>query len=353
MNSHLNYQSTKYILGPLRALLVIFPLIAAALPPAMAREPNRMNRLHAARTWMYQLQGLENKTAVARLAATEYPLLVIEPGHNFKEFPHDTRAMLRALRYTPTGKKRLILAYVDIGQAEDYRDYWRPDWVPPTRTAPGKPDFMITIDPDGWSGNYPVAFWRAAWKNLWMKPSGIVPTLAHMGFDGLYLDWVEAYDDEFVMAAAETEGVEPAGAMIELIEELGRAGRKVIPDFLIIPQNAPYLIDRDPDRYARAISALAVEDTWFHGRGDAEWDDPEAGDLHDRHQDDFATPRRLAQYRKYQRRGLPVFSVDYCVSGKNAALVYQKARQAKLRPLVTRVSLSRLTETPPPPPESK
>ena len=50
----------------------------------------------------------------------------------------------------------------------------------------------------------------------------------------------------------------------------------------------------------------------------------------------------------YQSLGLPVFSVDYCISLENASFVYEKARESGLRPLVTRVSLSRLTETPPP-----
>ncbi|MCP5071116.1 MAG: cellulase family glycosylhydrolase, partial [bacterium] len=52
--------------------------------------------------------------------------------------------------------------------------------------------------------------------------------------------------------------------------------------------------------------------------------------------------------RKYLDRGLPVFSVDYCIKKENAALVYARARDAGLRPLVTRVSLARMTETPPP-----
>lgn len=139
------------------------------------------------------------------------------------------------------------------------------------------------------------------------RPDGsIVKTLARLGFDGVYLDWVEAYDDEQVAKAAAAERVDAA-----------------------------------------AIDALAAEDTWFHGEGDAEWDDPRAGDLHERHEGEWSTASRLRQYRKYVERGLPVFTVDYCVDRKNAADVYRLARKEGLRPLVTRVSLSRLTTTPP------
>ncbi len=308
---------------------------------------SRSQQLDASQTWMYQIQDLDQNGAVDALAATDYPLLVLEPGHNFTDFTYDTSTMISALRSTPQHRRRLLLAYVDIGQAEDYRDYWEPDWVAPTETSRGNPDFLVTIDPDGWSGNYPVAYWDPRWKSIWLGTDGIVAELARMGFDGIYLDWVEAYDDDAVIAAALAASVEPAVEMIAFVEELGAAGRAVTADFLVIPQNAPYLIDSDPDRYSAAIDALAVEDTWFHGAGDADWNDPQAGDLHDRHDGEWSTANRLQQYRQYLDRRLPVFSVDYCISTVNAAQVYQDARTAGMRPLVTRVSLSRLTETPP------
>jgi len=303
--------------------------------------------LAAAYTWMYQIQGLDEDGAVNALAASNYPLLVLEPGHNFSDSIYPTAAIVSALHRTPDDQPRLLLAYIDIGQAEDYRDYWGTDWVAPTANQPGTPDFLITIDPDGWSGNYPVAYWRQKWKDIWLGGHGIIASLAAFGFDGIYLDWVEAYDDEKVIAAAVADAVDPKLEMILFIEELRAAGRAVDPDFLVIPQNAPYLIDAAPDRYAAAIDGLAVEDTWFHGDGDAQWNDPRAGDLHERHQEEWSTPNRLLQYQKYLSRGLPVFSVDYCISTTNAAQVYTDASAAGLRPLVTRVSLSAMTETPP------
>ncbi len=135
--------------------------------------------------------------------------------------------------------------------------------------------------------------------------------------------------------------------MIQFVEQLGDAGRRLNKKFLVIPQNAPYLIEAAPDHYAATIDALAVEDTWFHGKGDAEWNDPDAGDLRERHADEWSTESRLRQYKVYHDRGLPVFSVDYCLSKRNAQLVYRKARNSGLIPLVTRVSLARMTETPP------
>ena len=149
-------------------------------------------------------------------------------------------------------------------------------------------------------------------------------------------------------AAAEKAGVSPEDAMISFVEKLGEAGRAIDPDFLIVAQNAIYLIDADPDRYAKAIDALAVEDTWFHGWGDSDWDDPDGGDQRDRYEAEYSTSARLAQILRYQKAGLPVFSADYSLKKDNAAKVYSEAQNRGFIPLVTRVSLSKLTETPPP-----
>jgi cysteinyl-tRNA synthetase len=104
--------------------------------PVRAEPGSLRERLFAAKTWMYQIQALDDDGALATLAATDYPLLVVEPGHNFAAAPYDTAAIVRTLRPRAGGGTRVLLAYIDIGQAEDYRDYWQPDWVPPTADAP-------------------------------------------------------------------------------------------------------------------------------------------------------------------------------------------------------------------------
>jgi cysteinyl-tRNA synthetase len=311
-----------------------------------ARE-NRRTRLQQAQTWMYQIQNLESDRAIQDLANTDYPLLVVEPNHNHKGNPFDCRRMVQTLKKTGKDEQRLVLAYIDIGEAESWRTYWKEDWVAPTFKKRGNPSFLVAPDPDGWGDCYPVAYWDQRWKDIWVGPNGIISQLAELGFDGVYLDWVEAYDDDHVRKVARKAKVNPELEMIRFIEEIGKVGKKTTPDFLVVPQNAPFLIDEAPNRYAKAIDALAVEDTWFHGAGDADWDDPNAGDLRSRYGGRWSTKSRLLQYRKYLKRGLPVLSVDYCIKPGNAAMVYREARKAGLRPLVTRVSLSRITETPP------
>ena len=299
-------------------------------------------------TWMYQINGLDDGSSIDILAATDYPMLVLEPTDNIdgsEDF--DTKGMLDKLRQNTDGSQRLLIAYIDIGEAEDYRTYWQSDWRPPVDNNPGNPDFIVTLDPDGWSGNYPVAYWDQRWKNIWLGTDGLIARWTRDGFDGVYLDWVEAWDDEFVQQRAEAAGIDPATAMLDFIEEIRSAGKSVKSDFIVIAQNAPYLLNEDPDYYAQVVDALAVEGTWFFGEGDALWPNPAGGDIQNPYTDEWRTANLLQQYNNFKQKGLPVFSVDYCLKQTNADFVYSEARKAGLIPLVTRVYLSRLTETPP------
>ncbi len=194
---------------------------------------NRHERVANAVEWMYQIQGLDEAGAVAALSDTPYPLLVLEPGHNFRpcsdDFnpadygitgpaedacadPYDTAAMVEALRTASTGEERLLIAYIDIGQAEVYRDYWAQGWAEPQvdamgmTIAVGEPDYILAGDPDSWAGNFVVAYWDERWQSLW---DDIVADIARAGFDGVYLDWVEAYDDDRVVAAADGIATSP------------------------------------------------------------------------------------------------------------------------------------------------
>jgi len=390
------------------------PEVAAPLVPACdyGEDPlDRRGRLARSESWMYQLAELDEDIAVDALAASEYPLLVIESGRNHKPCGtnplrepksgpcierYDTEGLVDRLRQTPSGRERLLLAYVDIGQAESWRDYWAEDWRPPTASGPGNPPFILSDDPDGWSDNYVVAYWDPAWQHIWLSPDGIIATLAHLGFDGVYLDWVEAYDDPRVMEVAAAQGRNPSVDMIQFIQQISAIGRAISPGFLVVQQNANYLYAglELPARSA-CVDGIAAEDTWYFGDGAAEdWEagapdygytiadriaceaancktaltgldnvcleeerlDAEAcaefavsGGLHggERHGFFWSTADRLASFEAFRAAGMPIFTADYCLDPEQAQFVYAEARAAGVVPLVTRVTLSQMTETPP------
>ena len=113
--------------------LQIFVALILANHPASAQPSNLPAiPLKAAKTWAYQIQGLEVAGAVDALARSRYDLLVVEPTRTVwsatasRQF--DTPAMVRKLKASQAGDgahRKLVLAYIDIGEAEGYRWYWR------------------------------------------------------------------------------------------------------------------------------------------------------------------------------------------------------------------------------------
>ncbi len=317
---------------------------------------SRLERFQTINHFMYQIQGLSEPGAVDNLEATHYDLLVLEPTNTFvgaEDF--DVSGMVAALKASPDsrGGNKLVIAYIDVGEAENYRTYWQPEWIEPTETERGDPDFLVTMDPDGWSGNFPVAYWDQRWIDIMIdNPDSALNQVIDAGFEGIYMDWVEAYDDEKVIAAAQAEvpPIDPPLAMVEFIGHLREVAKARDPEFLVIQQNAPFLIEETalPSDLAAVIDGLAMEDTWFLGEADVPWGDSRGGDTPQNSTGDYSTESLLAVYPLYTTEGLSVWTVDYCLIQANADQVYADSSALGYIPLVTQTSLWTITETPPP-----
>jgi cysteinyl-tRNA synthetase, unknown class len=320
-------------------------LAALFVVPVWAEEVD----ISAVRTWMYQLQNIEDESALDALVASDYDLFVIEPTFQVKgsqSFPIEE--VLERLKRHPSGKRRIVLAYVNVGQAEDYRPYWkRGVWKAPTKTRPGNPDFIVSADPDGWEGNYPVAYWRKAWQSIILGRNGLIPQVAEKGFDGAYLDWVGGYEEPVVRRQARLDGVRPGRSMIQFLQKIKARATTINPNFLVVPQNAPYLGKIKQADYRAAIDAVAFEDTWFGGVGGAPWGSSRGGDRKNTFTGDSSTEALVERFQELQALGLPVFTIDYALIDANAQFVYQQARAKGFIPLVTQIDLSQITGTPP------
>lgn len=317
-----------------------------AAATASACGASGISPLAGVQTWMYQLQGMTTDAQINALGVQPYDMLVIEANNTVKGLENfDTTGMVARLHTKPDGSARKVLAYIDIGEAESFRTYWTSSWQAPTATSPGTPDFIIKADPDGWAGDFPVAFWDPRWQALWLGPNGAVARLAREGFDGVYLDWVEAYAEPSVAAAAQAAGVDPAQAMVDFIAKIRAAGRAVNPQFAVIQQNASGLID---DAGASAllpnIDAISQEDTWFGGTAGAKWGSASGGDQAAAAAD---TQWTVAQLQEYCTGNLPVFTIDYAFQTANAQAAYTNSRNLGFHPLVSQIALSNPTTTPP------
>lgn len=324
--------------------------------------PGARMSLSEVQFWAYQIQRLEDDRAIDmidELVASRYDLLVLEPTRSDRDnADFDTAGMVRRLHESPASvedRTKLVVAYIDIGQAEDWRTYWTDEWVAPTAEERGSPDFLITIDPDGWSGNYPVAYWDQRWKDIMIDgENSVLQQVLDDGFDGIYMDWVEAYSDPSVMAVADGLALNPAQEMIGFIREIREYAQARNPDFLVIPQNAPELLEFGGQDYVDIIDGIAEEQIYYDGNADTEWDDADSGD----HRvpdtcpaDDSECGYSRAFYEgwlaQYQEADKVVLSVDYAADPANVAEAYENASANGYIPYVSRRPLDRLTDTPP------
>ncbi|HOZ45574.1 MAG TPA: endo alpha-1,4 polygalactosaminidase [Candidatus Hydrogenedentes bacterium] len=92
------------------------------------------------------------------------------------------------LRVKPQGGDRLVIAYLSIGEAEEYRYYWGVGW------KPGNPGWVVAENPE-WDGNYIVKYWDEAWQALILgDANAYLDRILAAGFDGIYLDIIDAFE---------------------------------------------------------------------------------------------------------------------------------------------------------------
>ncbi|MEW6279636.1 MAG: MJ1477/TM1410 family putative glycoside hydrolase [Candidatus Eremiobacterota bacterium] len=218
-------------------------LLLLCLAPAMARERD----WDSVTTWAYQLQNLN----LPQVAASDFDLIVVDYSADGGHAERYTRAQVAGLQRAPGGGHRLVLAYLSIGEAEDYRYYWKAGF------RPGKPPWLEGENPD-WPGNYRVRYWDPAWRQIL---HGYLDHILAAGFDGVYLDLVDAYEfyEERGRPRARDE-------MVALVLDLaGYARKRAGPDFGVFPQNAEGLLDRP--EYLAAITGIGREEVFFGWEG--------------------------------------------------------------------------------------
>ncbi len=94
------------------------------------------------------------------------------------------------LKHKKNGGQRLLLCYMSIGEAENYRYYWKADWD----KKKTRPDWLFAENP-GWPGNYKVKYWDPAWQSIiFGNDSSYTKKIMDAGFDGIYLDIIDAFE---------------------------------------------------------------------------------------------------------------------------------------------------------------
>ncbi len=216
----------------------------------------------------------------------------------------------------PDGSRRVVLAYLSIGEAENYRYYWQDSWIQ-------NPPSWLKHENANWCGNHIVQFWHPEWKSIiYAAPNGresYLDKIIEAGFDGVYLDRIDVYSEfEDVNAQARQE-------MIGFVKSLSTAAKEKSNQrgnstFFVVAQNAEELLTSDT--YRAHIDALAKEDLLYGARENGKPNTEE----------EVKTSTRLIAKLLDDKK--PVFGVEYLKSEPEMQGARSRLSELGLIPLI-------------------
>jgi len=289
-------------------IIVLLSLAIGACDARPAQSPD----WDSVQDFLYQIQHADPD----RIGETAFDLTVVTLGTTGNS--HD---VIPALKHSRGGSK-IILCYMSIGQAENYRWYWQSEWVQ------NPPEWLDV--PDGvWAGDRWVRYWHPEWQRIiYGTPESYLDQILALGFDGVYLDRVDAY---WYYQEQGREGA--AQEMVNFILDFTKYARKKHPGFGVFPQNAEELGVRFPE-FMDAMTGIGVEDLYYgyprdHEPSPAEW-----------------TAERESILDQWVAAGNLVLTIDYTARPDQIADAYERSHARGYIPYVTDRSLGRLRINP-------
>ncbi len=150
---------------------------------------NIIENIESAQNFLYLLNNSKNYSSkqdfISTVSQTNYDLLIMDLFFDDKIF---TAEEIEQLKSKQNGGKRLLICYMSIGEAEDYRYYWQNSW------SNNPPEWLLDENPD-WEGNYKVKYWQKEWQDIiFGNDESYLKKIIDAGFDGVYLDIIDAYE---------------------------------------------------------------------------------------------------------------------------------------------------------------
>ena len=271
--------------------------------------------------FVYQLQNI-NLSAIGN---TRFDLVIMDYSRDGSGERKFTANEIKALKNSPGGPK-LVLSYMSIGEAEDYRWYWQKRWDADRNGKPdaGAPAWLGPSNPD-WPGNYKVRYWNPAWQQI---VYAYVDKILAAGYDGVYLDVVDAYQYWAPGGPGSPDRPAAEAEMVAFVKNISRYARAKSgqPDFRIFVQNAEEL-SRHPD-YVQSVSGIGKEDLFYNGN---------------QRQPAAETGYSIRQLDRFKAAGKPVLVTDYVTQPAKIDDFYKQARSRGYVPYATRRDLDVLT----------
>jgi cysteinyl-tRNA synthetase, unknown class len=158
------------------------------VPDSIINEnTNDISTLQDAQNYLYLINTdnfSSKQQMLDAIKVTNYDVVIIDLFFNDEII---TSSELSQIRTKANGGKRLLISYINVGAAENWRYYWKSKWN--------------TIHPcwmkrkyEGYADERWVKFWDNDWQEIiYGNDDSYIRKIIDSGFDGAYLDNVEAY----------------------------------------------------------------------------------------------------------------------------------------------------------------
>lgn len=157
--------------------------------PIFGENSDVITNLQQASNFLYLINPdnlfSERQDFVDAVRNTNYDCVIMDLFYNGEEY---SAAQIEELKQKANGGKRLLICYMSIGEAENYRYYWQANWTV------GNPSFIEKEDLN-WPGNFVVRYWDAEWQHIiFGNNNSYLKKILDAGFNGVYLDIIDAFE---------------------------------------------------------------------------------------------------------------------------------------------------------------
>ncbi|TFG27502.1 MAG: hypothetical protein EU532_07325 [Promethearchaeota archaeon] len=243
------------VIGTSLGILILFYYLIASKRPEFELADEKID------DFAYWIDDIDKK----QIKDSKYDLIIIDysaDGSEDEEFTDDDVDYMKS----SGDKKKLLLSYISIGEAEDYRYYWEDSWDNDEDGEPdsGAPAWLDEENSD-WEENYKVKYWMLGWQDI------IYDYLDHImdaDFDGIYMDLIDAYE------YYEDDIPNSDWLMIDFVGNISDYTKtNKGKDFLVFVQNGDNLLKNST--YRDYIDGIGREDLFYDEDEPTDEDDRE------------------------------------------------------------------------------
>lgn len=148
---------------------------------------NNIQTLAQAKNYLYLISTdnySDKSSFLSAIQQTNFDVVIIDAFFGDELL---TSTDVASLKTKQNGAQRLVISYMNIGSAEKYRYYWKKGW------GLHHP-LWLKKKYDGYKDEIWVKFWKDEWQEIiYGNSDSYTQKLLNAGFDGAYLDNIEAF----------------------------------------------------------------------------------------------------------------------------------------------------------------